>query len=136
MAEAAPAAIVAPVSGIRPPMALCIEANLAENWRSFKQKWQNYAIITNLDKQTAKCQVALLLHVIGDQALKVYKRISVRHRRRRTYRRRDNTEIRRICCRRNDICLIIATKTKVRHFRIVLLISECRSRLVSFAIHA
>jgi hypothetical protein len=67
---AAPAA--APVSGIRPPPPFCMEANLAENWRSFKQKWQNYAIITNLDRQTPKYQVALLLHVMGDQALKTY----------------------------------------------------------------
>lgn len=70
MAEAAAAA--APVSGIRPPMPLCMEANLAENWRAFKQRWQNYAIITNLERQTPKYQVALLLHVMGDQALKAY----------------------------------------------------------------
>jgi hypothetical protein len=49
-----------------------MEANLAENWRAFKQRWQNYAIITNLERQTPKYQVALLLHVMGDQALKAY----------------------------------------------------------------
>jgi len=49
-----------------------IEANVAENWRSFKQKWRNYAIITNLERQTTNYQVVLLLHVMGDQALKVY----------------------------------------------------------------
>jgi len=47
------------------------EANLAENWRSFTQKWRNYAIITNLERQTTNYQVALLLHVIGDQTRKV-----------------------------------------------------------------
>jgi len=69
---AAATAAVSPISGIRPPAALCLEANVAENWRSFKQKWRNYTIITNLERQTTNYQVALLLHVMGDQALKAY----------------------------------------------------------------
>jgi len=43
-----------------------------ENWRYFKQKWLNYAVITNLANQSRQYQVALLLHVLGDQALKIY----------------------------------------------------------------
>ena len=61
-----------PVSGIRLPAPVCLESNAAENWRYFKQKWNNYAIITNFANQTRQYQVALLLHVLGDQDLKVY----------------------------------------------------------------
>ena len=34
-----------PVAGIRPPP-LCLEDNLSVNWKLFKLKWHNYAIIT------------------------------------------------------------------------------------------
>src|SRR6218665_271847 len=36
------------------------------------QKWKNYAVVTNLTQQSQKYQVALLLHIIGDGALKTY----------------------------------------------------------------
>ena len=64
--------VVAPIAGIRPPAPICMDDNLVENWRFFKQKWKNYAIITNLAQQSPQYQVALLLHVMGDQALKTY----------------------------------------------------------------
>jgi len=54
----------APVSRIRPPPPVSFESNAAENWRCFRQKWQNYAVITNLGNQTRQYQVALLLHVL------------------------------------------------------------------------
>ena len=49
-----------------------LEFNPADNWKLFKQKWKNYATITQLQKQPADYQVALLLHTIGDAALKIY----------------------------------------------------------------
>jgi hypothetical protein len=61
-----------PVPGIRPPLPVCFESNPAENWKIFKQKWGNYAIITNLAAQSREYQVALLLHTVGEEALKVY----------------------------------------------------------------
>ncbi|KAG1688819.1 hypothetical protein GQR58_007942 [Nymphon striatum] len=61
-----------PVSGIRPPLPPNFEgANVAENWKMFKQKWNNYFIITNLGVQTNEYQVALLCHTLGDQGLKL-----------------------------------------------------------------
>ena len=51
---------------------MCLDSNTAENWRFFKQKWRNYAVITNLSSQSRQYQVALLLHVLGEQALKIY----------------------------------------------------------------
>ena len=57
------------IPGIRPPQPLNIGSNVTENWKLFRQKWTNYAIITNLNKQY---QVALFLHTLGDEALRVY----------------------------------------------------------------
>ena len=61
-----------PVQGIRCPQALNLDCNVNEHWKLFKQKWSNYRIIAQLDRQPAAYQVALLLHTIGDEALKVY----------------------------------------------------------------
>ena len=61
-----------PVSGIRPPPSLNVDSNICENWKLFKQKWTNYAVITQLAAQTQQYRVALFLHTIGDEALKVF----------------------------------------------------------------
>ena len=51
-----------------------MEDNLSANWKLFKLKWHNYAIITYLTRQSLQYQTALLLHTLGDEALKVYYR--------------------------------------------------------------
>ena len=61
-----------PISGIKPPSALNMETNLSENWKLFKQKWENYAVLVKLNQQERAYQVALLLHALGDNAFKVY----------------------------------------------------------------
>ena len=61
-----------PVHGIRPPAPVDLDFNIADNWKLFKQKWKNYATITQLQTQPADYQVSLLLHMIGDAALKIY----------------------------------------------------------------
>jgi len=60
------------VSGLSASQAFNVDGNLAENWRLFKQKLHNYAIITNLSQQERDYHVPLFLHTIGDEALKVY----------------------------------------------------------------
>ena len=60
------------IPGIRPPPPLDIEHNAAENWKLFKQKWNFYSILTNLSARAPMYQVALLLHSLGDDALRVY----------------------------------------------------------------
>ena len=61
-----------PVSGIRPPAALCLEGNVADSWKLFRQKWAIYSMLTHLDRQQTEYQVALLLHTLGDEGLRVY----------------------------------------------------------------
>lgn len=62
-----------PLSGIKsPPPLLCDPKNLIDSWKLFKQKWTNYAILTALHEQSREYQVALLLHTLGDEALKIY----------------------------------------------------------------
>lgn len=61
-----------PVHGIKPPSPLAFGSNVSENWKLFKQRWQTYTLIAELDKQTNPYQVAMLLHCLSDEALKVY----------------------------------------------------------------
>ena len=61
-----------PTHGIRPPAPVNLDSNPADSWILFRQKWQNYATITQLRKQPAEYQVALFLHTIGDAALQIY----------------------------------------------------------------
>ena len=61
-----------PIHGIRPPAPVNLDSNPADSWGLFRQKWQNYATITQLQKQPAEYQVALFLHTIGDAALQIY----------------------------------------------------------------
>ncbi|XP_044176794.1 uncharacterized protein LOC122959528 [Acropora millepora] len=58
--------------GITPPKPLDVSGNVADNWKQFKQVWKNYSIITNLSAQSEECRLALFLHCIGPEALKIY----------------------------------------------------------------
>ncbi|KAK3752981.1 hypothetical protein QZH41_016289 [Actinostola sp. cb2023] len=64
----------APIQGITPPNKLEVldRDKLVENWKTFKQMWQNYAVITNMRAQTEEYRIALFLHCIGPDALRIY----------------------------------------------------------------
>lgn len=57
------------MGGLRPPAPLSFEGNVSENWRRWRQKFEIYVTATNLTAQPNTRQVALLLHIIGDEAL-------------------------------------------------------------------
>ena len=57
---------------VSPPGPLCVANNMAVNWRLWKQMWDNYAILTDLDMHPMQYQVVLFLHSIGPDTLKIY----------------------------------------------------------------
>ena len=63
-----------PVTGIRPPSPPDFSAlsTVGDTWKMFKQKWRNYEVITNLAVQGRQNHVALLLHTLGDDGLRIY----------------------------------------------------------------
>ena len=71
-ATAARAHTPPPVQGIKPPQPLVVGPNIMKDWKLFQQIWSNYSVITNLCRQSRAYQVALLLHTLGDDALKIY----------------------------------------------------------------
>lgn len=60
--------------GIMPPGKLNVSSteNMAENWKVWKQMWNNYVIIAKLGTQPPEYKVALFLHCIGVDALKIF----------------------------------------------------------------
>ena len=55
------------VPGIKPPQQFNLGTNILENWKIFKQRWQTYAILSQLESQPAKVQVALFLHTLAER---------------------------------------------------------------------
>lgn len=60
------------MAGILPPGRLDMTANIADNWKVWKQIWTNYMVIASLDSQSSEYKVALFLHRIGVNALKIF----------------------------------------------------------------
>ena len=68
---ASPTLIAFTIQGIHPPSHLDVKENITENWKTFNQAWSNYAIIMNINQQPETYQIALFLHCIGPEALKI-----------------------------------------------------------------
>ena len=61
-----------PLPGVSPPPHLKLSDNVAENWRMWKQMWTNYSIVAGLVSRPPDFQIALFLHAIGAEGLKIY----------------------------------------------------------------
>ena len=46
--------------------------NAAQDWKMWRQMWDNYCILTDLNSQEQSYQKALLLHCLGPEGIKVY----------------------------------------------------------------
>ena len=59
------------------PQSLKLKDNPVENYQLFKQRWQAYTILSNFTTQSNNIQKALLIHCLGDDALKVYNSFTI-----------------------------------------------------------
>ena len=58
---------------LNPPDPLQLsKGNSSQNWKRFKQKWNNYELATDIAGKDDQVRVATFLTVIGDEALDVY----------------------------------------------------------------
>ena len=61
------------MQGIGSPTSPILSArNKAVNWKVFKQQWENYSIVAQLERQREEYRVALFLYSIGPAAVKIY----------------------------------------------------------------
>ena len=49
-----------------------LKGDLRENWKQWKQIWDAYILVTNLNQQSSEFQVATFVTCIGQQALKIH----------------------------------------------------------------
>ena len=59
--------------GIAAPKSLELAGNLAEKWRAWKEKFDIYMVAIGYDEKSAKQKTGLLLNIIGDEGLDVYR---------------------------------------------------------------
>ena len=52
-----------------------MNGDLATNWETFRDAWDNYYIATELSKKPEKVVIATLLSIIGTECFKVYKNL-------------------------------------------------------------
>ena len=57
---------------LHPPEKLCLEGNLKENFRKFKQQFGLYLTATGLSEKDEKIKYSTLLHVIVTENLDIY----------------------------------------------------------------
>ena len=59
-------------SGLKLPLPLKTDGNLATNWKRFKRTWDNYAIVARLERFDEKYKTAMFFPVIGEDALEIF----------------------------------------------------------------
>ena len=65
---------------LNPPHPLELTGNVCDNFRKFKQRYENYMLATGANTKSNGMQVAILLHVIGEEALEVYNTLTIQRR--------------------------------------------------------
>lgn len=56
---------------LQPPSNLCLQGNLAENWKIWIQKFDLFLTASGIAEKSEKVQCATFLHVAGEDAIKV-----------------------------------------------------------------
>lgn len=56
----------------KPPEPLNLDGNIAENWRKFQQKFENFMKACSLNEEIEERKVAVLLNFVGDDALDLF----------------------------------------------------------------
>ena len=57
---------------VSPPPPLEMDGDRADNWKLWKQRWENNYIIAGLNSQPEDYKCAILLHSIGIEGMRIY----------------------------------------------------------------
>ena len=61
---------------VTPPPPLKLKEDRSEEWKTFKQMYVNYAVITELNKKDKQYQRAVFLHTVGPEGLRIFNNLS------------------------------------------------------------
>ena len=59
------------------PVSMCMQGNLAENWKFFKLMWNNYEIASGLDTKTDEVRKSTFQVVIGQECCSVLQNLNL-----------------------------------------------------------
>ena len=62
-------------SNLPVPIAMNMKGDVASNWKSFKDQWQNYEIVSSLAQKEANIQLATLKVVMGKDCYEILQRL-------------------------------------------------------------
>ena len=63
---------------LKPPEPLVLtDGGIADNWRRWVQRWKLYSTASGVGTKDEDVQCAVLLHVIGDEAVEVYNTMTI-----------------------------------------------------------
>lgn len=95
------------MEALRPPAALQLTGNVAENWKRFKQRFELYLAAIGGDEKCDKMQASIFLHVVGDEALEVYNNF--------TFSAKDKMKLNKIMDKFEAYCIPKRNVTFERH---------------------
>ena len=70
--QSPPAASAQPIFSVKPPEALKFGKDNVNNWKLWKQLWQHYCVVSNLDAHPPAFKKSLLISTMGIEALQKY----------------------------------------------------------------
>ena len=62
---------MARMAHFKPPPSLSLEGNLAENWKTWLQRYELFSVASGVAEKSEAVQCATFLHVAGDEAIRV-----------------------------------------------------------------
>lgn len=60
------------MESFKPPGEMSFQGNLTENWKKWKQKFDNFLLATEKDGKEDKYKIAILLNLIGDEGVNIF----------------------------------------------------------------
>lgn len=70
---------------LKPPKPMSFEGNIAENWKKWKQLFELYMLATGANTKTSEVQEAILLHVLGEEAVEKFNTFTLTEEQKKEY---------------------------------------------------
>lgn len=73
------------MESFKAPKNLSFNDNVAENWRKFRQNFEIYMLATGNDKKSPEIKVAILLNIVGEEAVEVFNTFNLTEEQKKNY---------------------------------------------------
>lgn len=105
------------MDSLKPPQSLSFDGNIAENWKAWKQRFEVYSIASGASEKSEAVKIAILLHVLGDEAIEKYNTFNLSEENKKSYNS--------ILAAFENYCVPKSNESVDRHF----FFHECKKRV-------